>query len=259
MNRKGFIGGSDAVKIMAGDWYQLWKIKTGRAEPDDLSRNLAVQMGIFTEDFNLAWFEHEYDKLIHHHQGEYNIASGVPLKGTVDGIVKGTNAIIEAKHTFDYNNMESVIDYYIAQIQFYCHLAKVDGCYLSVLFGNNKWQCSYISYNESYIATLLDAIKEFWGYVERDEEPINHDIPLQVDTDKILVDDMVRRDASLDNEFMDAAVTYTQYRQHSVVFENAKKSLKEMVADDEREVYCDQVSIRRDRRGSLRINIRKEK
>jgi ribosomal protein S4E len=106
---------------------------------------------------------------------------------------------------------------------------------------------------------MLDAVQEFWGYVERDEEPINYDIPLQVSTDKILVDDMVRRDARFDNEFMDAAVTYTQYQQHNVVFENAKKSLKEMVADNEREVYCDQISIRRDKRGSLRINTRKEK
>lgn len=257
MNRKGFIGGSDAVKIMAGDWYQLWKIKTGRVESDDLSRNLAVQMGVLTEDFNLAWFEHEYDKLVHQHQLE--IKRKAPLKGTIDGMVKGTNAIIEAKHTYSGNNMESVIDYYMAQIQFYCYLAEADGCYLSVLFGNNKWQCSYISYSDSYIATMLDSIKEFWGYVERDEEPVNYDIPLQVSIDKILVDDMVRRDASFDNQFMDAAITYTQYQQHNVVFENAKKSLKEMVADNEREVYCDQISIRRDKRGSLRINTRKEK
>ncbi len=27
MNRKGFIGGSDAVKIMRGEWLELWKIK----------------------------------------------------------------------------------------------------------------------------------------------------------------------------------------------------------------------------------------
>ena len=30
MERKGFIGGSDCVKIMNGDWLELWQIKTGR-------------------------------------------------------------------------------------------------------------------------------------------------------------------------------------------------------------------------------------
>ena len=57
MDRRGFIGGSDCVKIMQGDWQELWEIKTNRRKPDDLSDNLAVQLGTFTERFNLEWFE----------------------------------------------------------------------------------------------------------------------------------------------------------------------------------------------------------
>ena len=60
MDRTGFIGGSDCVKIMQGRWLELWQQKTGRSEPEDLSRNIAVQLGIWTEDFNIKWFEHEY-------------------------------------------------------------------------------------------------------------------------------------------------------------------------------------------------------
>ena len=59
MKRTGFIGGSDAVKIMNGDWFELWEVKTGLKEPEDLSSKLAVQLGIHTEDFNLSWFEKE--------------------------------------------------------------------------------------------------------------------------------------------------------------------------------------------------------
>jgi len=64
---------------------------------------------------------------------------------------------------------------------------------------------------------------------------------------------MVMRDASRDNAFVDAAITYINGYEHNRVFENAKKDLKAMVADNEREVYCDQLTIRRDKRGSLRI------
>ena len=64
MERKGFIGGSDAVKIMNGNWYELWQIKTGRVEPEDLSHKVAVQMGITTEDMNLSWFERVQQKNI---------------------------------------------------------------------------------------------------------------------------------------------------------------------------------------------------
>ena len=36
MERKGFIGGSDCTKIMEGYWLELWKVKTGREEPESL-------------------------------------------------------------------------------------------------------------------------------------------------------------------------------------------------------------------------------
>ena len=60
MDRTGFIGGSDCSKIMQGDWYDLWMVKTGRKKPDDLSMNWQVQVGIATEDLNLHIFSHEY-------------------------------------------------------------------------------------------------------------------------------------------------------------------------------------------------------
>ena len=44
--------------------------------------------------------------------------------------------------------------------------------------------------------------------------------------------------------------------EHNRVFENAKKDLKNMVDSNEREVYCDHLTIKRDKRGSLRITRR---
>jgi hypothetical protein len=85
MERKGFIGGSDCVKIMQGNWLELWQVKTGRVEPEDLSRNIAVQMGVYTEDFNLEWFAHEYGYKILGFQKAFEEQIGsVPVKGTVD-------------------------------------------------------------------------------------------------------------------------------------------------------------------------------
>ena len=74
MKRTGFIGGSDCVKIMQGDWYPLWEIKTGRTQGEDLSSNLAVRMGSYTESFNIQWFEENMpakdgnDYLVHSNQ-----------------------------------------------------------------------------------------------------------------------------------------------------------------------------------------------
>jgi predicted phage-related endonuclease len=58
--RRSFIGGSDA-RIIMGDnekrLVRLWQEKRGEIEPEDLSGNLVVQLGVVTEDLNRQWFE----------------------------------------------------------------------------------------------------------------------------------------------------------------------------------------------------------
>ena len=59
-NRRAFIGGSDARIIMGEDenaLLRLWREKRGEAEPEDLSGNLIVQLGVVTEALNRQWFE----------------------------------------------------------------------------------------------------------------------------------------------------------------------------------------------------------
>jgi predicted phage-related endonuclease len=56
--RRRFIGGSDARIIMSPDesaLIRLWKEKRGEAEPEDLSDNLIVQLGVATEPLNRTW------------------------------------------------------------------------------------------------------------------------------------------------------------------------------------------------------------
>jgi predicted phage-related endonuclease len=256
MNRQGFIGGSDCVKIMQGHWLELWQIKTGQRDSEDLSDNLAVQLGIYTEDFNLEWFEKEQDCFLEEHQSTFQSDIGiVPVKGTVDAIWKSQNAIVEAKHTNAYNSMDAVIEYYMPQIQLYTRIADCDGAYLSVIFGNNKWESAHVSRNDTYFDSMWAVVSDFWGYVSRNEEPVGVEIP-QVSLDKIAVDDMVKRDASKDNQFISVAVDYVEHEQAAKSFEAAKKSLKEMVGENEREVYCDLLTVKRDKRGSLRITTR---
>ena len=60
VNRRMFIGGSDARIIMGQDeatLVRLWREKRGEAEPPDYSGNLLVQLGLITEPLNRRWFE----------------------------------------------------------------------------------------------------------------------------------------------------------------------------------------------------------
>ena len=60
MGRRAFIGGSDARIIMGDDQaglIHLWREKRGEIEPENLSGNLIVQLGLVTEPLNRHWFE----------------------------------------------------------------------------------------------------------------------------------------------------------------------------------------------------------
>jgi hypothetical protein len=58
--RRYFIGGADARIIMGDDeaaLLRLWREKRGEVEPEDLSGNLIIQLGLATEDLNRRWYE----------------------------------------------------------------------------------------------------------------------------------------------------------------------------------------------------------
>lgn len=255
MKRTGFIGGSDCVQIMQGKWLELWQVKTGRAESEDLSNNIAVQLGSWTESFNLSWFEKEFKCILKNHQYEYEKQIGsVPAKGTIDAMHNAE--VVEAKHTNNFNTMDKLTEYYMPQIQLYAHLAKADGIYLSVIFGNSKWESAYVSYNDKYFDSMWAVVSDFWSYVVGDTEPVGIQIP-PLSIDKIEVDQMVRRDASKDNAFIAAAYDYADTEAAAKRFAQAKDDLKQMVKDNEREVYCDLLTVKRAKNGSLRITTRK--
>ena len=60
VSRRSFIGGSDARIIMGEDetaLLRLWREKRGEVEPEDLSGNLTVQLGLVTESLNRIWYQ----------------------------------------------------------------------------------------------------------------------------------------------------------------------------------------------------------
>ena len=262
MNRIGFIGGSDMRRIMEGDWISLWEEKTGRKKPDDLSDVLPVQLGTFTEDFNIDWFHKQTGMEVFARQKVVKLdVDGVPCKGQLDGVVSWDNAVIECKHTYDNNSIDNVLKQYMPQIQFYMWVGNHTECYLSVLFGNRRWESVKVSRADDYIERMRVHLKTFWQLVVDDTPPAEADevygnhvnLPNQ---DKIPVNDMVKRDASGDNEFISRCHDYIEQQGNAQLFESAKADLKAMVGDDEREVYCDLLTIKRDKRGSLRIAVK---
>mgnify|MGYP001181742788 FL=1 len=173
MNRTGFIGGSDCTKIMGDDWYDLWQIKTKRKEPEDLSNNHQVQIGILTEAYNLQVFAKEYECGLENFQKEFALNyNGVPLKGTIDASVVGQSAIVEAKHTNSFAKIDAQVNRYYAQLQFYMWLSNTSLCYFPNFFGNGKpWKCIAVPKDGAFLDRLKEKVFKFWQYVIEDKEP----------------------------------------------------------------------------------------
>ena len=105
---------------------------------------------------------------------------------------------------------------------------------------------------------MIDKIKAFWDYVIHREEP--EDVYLrtsQAIKDAIKIDGKTKRDVSKSNSFTEACNDYLLHEDTAKLFENAKKLLKEEIKPDESEIYNDILSIKRDKRGSVRITKKK--
>src|SRR6202047_4221434 len=99
-NRRGFIGGSDARIIMGTDetaLLRLWQEKRGQIEPEDLSGNLIVQLGVVTEPLNRHWYERNTGQTVECIQHRLRHPVLRWMGATLDGLVAGTRAVFEAK------------------------------------------------------------------------------------------------------------------------------------------------------------------
>src|SRR6186997_202821 len=100
ISRRPFIGGSDARIIMGADetaLVRLWREKRGEAEPEDLSDNLIVQLGLVTEDLNRRWYEANTGRSLKDIQRRVLHPVIRWMGATLDGMVEGTGEVFEAK------------------------------------------------------------------------------------------------------------------------------------------------------------------
>src|ERR1700686_3458343 len=98
--RCSFIGGSDARIIMGNDesaLLRLWREKRGEAEPEDLSGNLIVQLGVVTEELNRRWYEANTGQVITDVQKRVRHPGLRWMAATLDGRVESSGAVFEAK------------------------------------------------------------------------------------------------------------------------------------------------------------------
>ena len=143
VSRRSFIGGSDARIIMGSDeaaLFRLWQEKRGEAEPEDLSDNLIVQLGLATEALNRHWFERNTGQTVEciQHRRRHPVLRW--MGATLDGIVAGDGAVFEAKFMLPWSfSEEAAAEKHMAQLQHNMWVTNATGAALSIITGGGKW------------------------------------------------------------------------------------------------------------------------
>ena len=247
-DRRYFIGGSDARIIMGKDeaaFLRLWREKRGEIEPEDLSGNLIVQLGIATEELNRRWYEASTGQVITDIQKKVRHPVLRWMGATLDGRVEGSDAVFEAKFMLPWSfSEEAAAEKYMAQLQHNMWVVAARTAVLSVITGGGKWV---------EILAHADPLyqRKFWRCVETGEQPQLFGVePPRPRLEAIRIVDM-----TASNAWAEFAAIFTRTRAAHLEHEEAKAELKGLVPEDAKEAIGHGVRAKRSKSGAISFDL----
>jgi predicted phage-related endonuclease len=253
--RRSFIGGSDARIIMGNDGaalLRLWCEKRGEIEPEDLSGNLIVQLGIVTEALNRHWFERNTGQSLKDVQRRIRHPVIGWMGATLDGVVEVTGAVFEAKFMLPWSFSEAgAAEKYMAQLQHNMWITNAREAVLSVITGGGKWVEIAIAADPLYQHLLLTAEKKFWRCIQSGEPPRLFGVePPQARVEAVRIVDMAGS-----NSWAEFAELFRSTRQAWVEHERARTELKALLPEDAKEAFGNGVRARRSRSRAVSFDL----
>jgi predicted phage-related endonuclease len=255
VNRRGFIGGSDARIIMGSDeaaLLRLWRQKRGEAEPEDLSDNLIVQLGLVTEPLNRHWFERNTGHVITDVQRWIEHPVIRWMAATLDGMVEQAGLVFEAKFMLPWSFSEdAAAQKYMPQLQHNIWVTNAKAAALSIITGGGKWVELTIPADPLYQHLLLTAEKKFWRCVESGEPP--RLFGLEPPRPRIEATRIVDMTAS--NAWAEFSGVFQRTREAHLEHENAKAELKNLIPEDAKEAAGHGIRAKRSKSGAVSFEL----
>jgi predicted phage-related endonuclease len=254
-NRRTFIGGSDARIILGKDegaLLRLWREKRGESEPEDLSGNLIVQLGVVTEPLNRHWFERNTGQVLTAVQRRMQHPVVRWMAATLDGMVEATGAVFEAKFMLPWSfSEEAAAEKLMAQLQHNMWITNAKLSVLSIITGGGKWVEISISADSLYQHLLLTAEKKFWRCVESGETPRLFGVePPRPRIEAVRIVDM-----SASNSWAEFAGVFRSTRSAFLEHERAKVELKGLMPEDAKEAIGHGVRAKRSKSGAISFDL----
>src|ERR1039458_5794309 len=254
-DRRAFIGGSDARIIMGDDesaLLRLWRERGGGAEPEDLSANLIVQLGLVTEPLNRTWYERNTCQAVKDVQRRVLHPVNKWMAATLDGMVEATGAVFEAKFMLPWSfTEEGAAKKHMPQLQHNMWVTNAKLSVLSIITGGGKWGEIGIAADPLYQHLLLTAEKKFWRCVERGEPPRLFGVePPRPRIEAIRIVDM-----SASNSWAEFAGAFRSTRSAFLEHERAKVELKGLMPEDAKEAIGHGVRAKRSKSGAISFDL----
>ena len=254
-HRWSFIGGSDARIIMGEDegaLIRLWREKRREVEPEDLSGNLLVQLGVATEDLNRRWYEANSGQAITDVQRRIRHPVLRWMAATLDGRVESSGAVFEAKFMLPwYFSEEAAAAKYMPQLQHNMWVVAARTAVLSVITGGGKWVEIKANADPLYQHLIITAERKFWRCVENGEPPrLFGAEPPKPRIEAVRIVDMTSS-----NAWAEFAGVFARTRAAHTEHEQAKAELKGLVPEDAMQAIGHGVRAKRSKSGAISFDV----
>ena len=255
VDRRRFVGGSDARIIMGQDeaaLQQLWREKRGEAEPEDLSGNLVVQLGVATEQLNRRWYVANTGQVLTDIQRRVFHPALKWMAATLDGRVESSGAVFEAKFMLPWSfSEEAAVQKYMPQLQHNMWVVASRSAVLSVITGGGKWVEIKTLADPLYQHLIVTAERKFWRCVESGEPPRLFGVePPRPRIEAIRIVDM-----SASNAWAEFAGVFTRTRDAFLEHEQARVELKRLMPEDAQVAIGHGVRAKRSKSGAVSFDL----
>jgi predicted phage-related endonuclease len=231
---------------------RLWREKRGEIEPEDLSGNLIVQLGVAIEPLNRNWFERNTGHVVIDVQRRVIHPVVKWMRATLDGTVEATGAVFEAKFMLPWSfSEEGAAEKHLPQLQHNMWVTNAKEAALSVITGGGKWVEITVAADSLYQHLLLTAEKKFWRCVESGETPRLFGVePPRPRIEAVRIVDM-----SSSNSWAEFAAVFRQTRTAFLQHENAKAELKSLMPEDAQEAIGHGLRAKRSKSGAISFDL----
>src|SRR5262249_7816395 len=254
-DRRCFIGGSDARVILGNNeaaLLRLWREKRGEVEPEELSGNLVIQLGVATEDLNRRWYQANAGQALTDVQRQIRHPVLRWMAATLDGRVEATGAVFEAKFMLPWSfSEEAAAEKYMPQLQHNMWVVASRSAVLSVITGGAKGVEITTHADPLYQPLIVTAERKFWRCVESGDPPCL----FGVEPPKPRIEAVRIVDMSGSNSWAEFAGIFRSTRQAFLDHERSKAQLKALIPEDAKEAIGHGVHAKRSKSGAVSFDL----